>query len=55
VRAADAGRIPGWLSAAVPQNAAPARRDLWHEPWAFGAIVALLSVEWTLRRRWGLR
>ena len=40
---------------ASPQNAAPERRDLWHEPWAFALVVALLSAEWILRRRWGLR
>jgi uncharacterized membrane protein len=55
VRAADASRVPGWLQAAVPQNAAPERRDLWHEPWAFALIIGLLSAEWILRRRWGLR
>jgi len=55
VRAAEASRIPGWLQSAVPQNAAPERRDLWHEPWAFAFIVLLLSAEWILRRRWGLR
>jgi hypothetical protein len=55
VRAADASRVPGWLQATVPQNAAPERRDLWHEPGAFALIVGLLSVEWILRRRWGLR
>jgi hypothetical protein len=55
VRAADASRIVGWLQAATPQQAAPERRDLWHEPWAFAVIVALLSAEWILRRRWGLR
>src|SRR5262249_23432204 len=55
VRAADASKIPGWLRAAVPQNAAPERRDLWHEPWAFALIIGLLSAEWILRRRWGLR
>src|SRR4029077_2956766 len=55
VRAADAGRVPGWLQTTTPQNAAPERRDLWHEPWAFAAIVVLLSAEWILRRRWGLR
>jgi hypothetical protein len=55
VRAAEASRVPAWLQAAVPQNAAPERRDLWHEPWAFALIVALLSAEWILRRRWGLR
>jgi uncharacterized membrane protein len=55
VRASDASRIPAWLEATVPQNAAPERRDLWHEPWAFAVIVILLSAEWILRRRWGLR
>jgi uncharacterized membrane protein len=55
VRAADAARVPAWLQATAPQNAAPERRDLWHEPWAFAAIVVLLSAEWILRRRWGLR
>jgi len=55
VRAADASRVPEWLRTAVPQNAAPERRDLWHEPWAFALIIGLLSGEWILRRRWGLR
>ena len=55
VRAADASKVPGWLEAAVPQNAAPERRDLWHEPWAFALVIVLLSAEWILRRRWGLR
>jgi uncharacterized membrane protein len=55
VRAAEAARVPSWLQAAVPQNAAPERRDLWHEPWAFALLVTVLSAEWILRRRWGLR
>ena len=55
VRPADASRIVGWLQEATPQQAAPERRDVWHEPWAFAVIVALLSAEWILRRRWGLR
>lgn len=55
VRGADAAGVVAWLQAAVPQNAAPERRDLWHEPWAFALIVVLLSAEWILRRRWGLR
>ncbi len=55
VRASDASRVPAWLQATVPQNASPERRDLWHEPWAFGLIIGLLSAEWILRRRWGLR
>ena len=55
VRAAEASKIPAWLQASVPQNASPERRDLWHEPWAFGFVIVLLSAEWILRRRWGLR
>jgi hypothetical protein len=55
VRAADVAQIVPWLESAVPQNAAPEQRDLWHEPWAFAIIVVLLSGEWILRRRWGLR
>jgi uncharacterized membrane protein len=55
VRAAEAARVPAWLEATVPQNAAPERRDLWHEPWAFAIVLILLSAEWILRRRWGLR
>jgi hypothetical protein len=55
LRAAEASRLPALLTSAVPQNVAPERRDLWHEPWAFALIVMLLSAEWILRRRWGLR
>jgi len=54
-RPADASQVASWLLASVPQTATPERRDLWHEPWAFAAIVLLLSTEWILRRRWGLR
>jgi hypothetical protein len=31
------------------------KRDLWQRPWTFALVIALLCVEWTLRRRWGLR
>ena len=55
VRAAEASRIVSRLQSAAPQDAAPERRDLWHEPWAYALIVAMLSAEWILRRRWGLR
>jgi uncharacterized membrane protein len=30
-------------------------RDAWHRGWIFMLIVALVSVEWTLRRQWGLK
>ena len=55
VRAGEASQLTNWLRSATPTNAQPERRDLWHEPWAFAIIVVLLSLEWTLRRRWGLR
>jgi hypothetical protein len=55
VRAGEASKVASWLQETVPQNAAPERRDLWHEPWAFAFIIVLLSTEWILRRRWGLR
>jgi uncharacterized membrane protein len=55
VRAAEASRVASFLEAAEPLKEAPEHRDLWHEPWAFALIVLLLSGEWILRRRWGLR
>ena len=55
VRAADASRVIEWLKATIPQNAAPERRDLWHEPWAFALVAVLMCGEWILRRAWGLR
>ena len=55
VRASEASRVVSWLQSVRPQNAAPERRDVWQEPWAFALVIALLSTEWILRRRWGLR
>jgi hypothetical protein len=55
VRQAEASRVVSWLKEAIPQDAAPESRDLWHEPWAFALVVLLLGAEWILRRRWGLR
>ena len=43
------------LKALVPAAELSVRRDLWHSGWSFVAILALLSAEWMLRRRWGLR
>jgi hypothetical protein len=55
LRAGEAGRLPSLLLSSAPHALAPERRDLWHEPWTFALVVALLSAEWILRRRWGLR
>jgi hypothetical protein len=55
VRAHDAVTLLPALETAEPHQAAPERRDLWHEPWAFALVVGLLSAEWVVRRRWGMR
>src|SRR5262249_44914261 len=55
LRPSDAPRIVGWLQDDAPVMAAPEQQDLWHEPWALGFVIILLSAEWILRRRWGLR
>ena len=54
VAAAEVATVAPWLRETLPP---PQRemRDLWHNAWSFLLVVALLSIEWTLRRRWGLR
>jgi hypothetical protein len=49
--------LPARLAAAVNRAAnAPRReRELWHTPWAFLLVMGCIAVEWTCRRRWGLR
>jgi hypothetical protein len=54
VPAGEVETIAGLLSEARPPQGR-VMRDLWHNAWSFLAIVAILSAEWTLRRRWGLR
>jgi uncharacterized membrane protein len=55
VEAGRASEVPAWLESDVSVRGAPTRRDLWHEPWVYGVLVAIMIAEWTLRRRWGLR
>lgn len=55
LHAGEAGRLASLLLSSAPHALEPERRDLWHEPWTFSLVVALLSAEWILRRRWGLR
>ena len=49
------GALVDALRAGVPAAALSIRRDLWHTGWSFAALVLLLSAEWLLRRRSGLR
>ena len=55
VAAADISTLADSLRARLPAAALAASRDLWNTAWSFLAIVTLLSAEWLLRRRWGLR
>lgn len=55
VPASDAARIVPLIDDSARQRAEPEQRDLWQRPWTFALVIALLCVEWTLRRRWGLR
>jgi uncharacterized membrane protein len=54
-RAADTSHIQSWLDDAARESTSVERRDVWDRAWVFTMVVLLLSVEWTLRRRWGLR
>jgi hypothetical protein len=55
--AADqATAVAGWaIEAAAVSNQPPEWRDAWHTGWVFVLMVLLVSTEWALRRRWGLR
>lgn len=54
VAEADLDSLPARLQQAA---GAPELREqeLWHRPWVFMLLAGLLSAEWMLRRRWGLR
>jgi uncharacterized membrane protein len=49
------GSILSSLEAAVPTQGRTQTRDVWHRVWTMVFIIAVLSAEWILRRRWGLR
>ena len=53
--ARDAGDLPAVLREGRTAPRPREFRDLWHNAWSFLFIVGLLSTEWLLRRRWGLR
>lgn len=55
VPAGEVGDIAEWLESGAAPAGAPERRELWHKPWVFFTLVALVALEWGLRRRWGLR
>ena len=55
VTLAGISSVAGLLSDAARRPDVLAEKDLWHTPWAFVALIGMLSAEWALRRRWGLR
>jgi hypothetical protein len=55
VPAADVSRLPDLLATVDAEPPPPRLEELWHNPFVFGALIALLAAEWLLRRKWGLR
>ncbi len=51
----QAGDLVRALHEATPAAVLAVQKDLWHNGWSLGLIIALLASEWLLRRRWGLR
>ncbi|HEY0876752.1 MAG TPA: glutamine amidotransferase [Vicinamibacterales bacterium] len=51
----DAGNLVATLQAATPAAALAVSRDLWHNGASLILIIGLLTSEWLLRRKWGLR
>ena len=49
------GEIGRYIHPAGPGRLPDEWRDAWHAPWVFLLIVAVVSVEWALRRQWGLK
>jgi uncharacterized membrane protein len=49
-----ADELPSHLRESRVDAGTPEQRDLWHNGWSLLAIIALLGVEWVMRRRAGL-
>ena len=47
--------LPAGLQEAAPPPVRRITRAIWHHPFMFLLLVALLGAEWTLRRAWGMR
>jgi uncharacterized membrane protein len=54
-RASDASRVLLARDEFARRTTAQEHRDAWDRVWVFALLVLLLSGEWALRRRWGLR
>lgn len=49
------GDLPKLLANHEPVSEVREERDLWDSLWVIATVLLLLSAEWLLRRRWGLR
>ena len=52
---ADVRLLPRWLTGTQASPGVPQEQDVWHHVWVLLVVITLLSTEWVLRRRWGLR
>jgi len=55
LREADLTGLSALLKASNADLPPPDQQDLWNTFWMLGVIIGLLSTEWVLRRRWGMR
>ncbi|MPZ17045.1 MAG: hypothetical protein GEV06_03890 [Luteitalea sp.] len=51
----ELAQLPALIAASTSSSGVWVQRELWHNPWTFLLVAALLCTEWALRRRWGLR
>ena len=54
IPAEQADELPSLIRESRVDAGTPEMRDLWHNGWSLAAIIALLGVEWVMRRRAGL-
>ena len=55
LREADLSSLPAVLRETSAEAPQPEQQDLWNNSWMLALIIGLLSAEWVLRRRWGMR
>ena len=51
----EVSQVATWLDSDTARVGERSRRELWHQPWVYAALVLIVATEWVLRRRWGLR
>ena len=52
---AELPSLPAVLRASDTELPPPVQQDLWNNIWTLALVIGLLSTEWVLRRRWGMR